>query len=185
MVAQQEQLGDLKLYRVPERVTVAAQSSKQIALMAKDKVMFERLYVFDLMNGQARIALDMVNSAKKGLGLPLPSGAFNASHEVAGEWLFGGGDTLRDIAVDEEFRVTPGVSTLVQGKLTNREWQRDRELWTFKVSNAHDTAVPIEVLMPGRPAKEMEGVALRNGRWSWRMTVPAHETLDLTYTVKY
>jgi hypothetical protein len=185
MVAQQEQLGDLKLYRVPERVTVAAQSSKQIALMAKDKVPFERRYVFDLMNGQARIALDMVNSVKKGLGLPLPSGAFNASQEVQGEWLFGGGDTMRDIAVGEEFRVSPGMSTLVQGKLINREWQRDRELWTFKVSNAHDEAVPIEVQMPGRPEKEMEGVAMRNGRWSWRLSVPAHETLDLSYTVKY
>jgi hypothetical protein len=188
MVAQQEQLGDLKLYRVPERVTVAAQSSKQIALMAKDKVPFERFYVFDTnfgINGGAQIALDMINIVKKGLGLPLPSGMVNTSHEVNGEWLFGGGSSMRDIAVGEEFRITPGTSTLVQARLTNREWRDNRETWTLKISNAHDTPVPVEILMPGRPEKDMEGVAQRNGRWSWRLSVPARETLDLTYVVKY
>ena len=30
---QQEQLGDLKLYRVPERTTVASRQSKQVRLM--------------------------------------------------------------------------------------------------------------------------------------------------------
>ncbi|HMT44298.1 MAG TPA: hypothetical protein PKA59_07065 [Chakrabartia sp.] len=187
MVAQQEQLGDLKLYRVPERVTVAAQSSKQIALMAKDKVSFERLYTFDLNwgLGPARIALDMVNTPKKGLGLPLPSGMVNASHEVEGEWLFGGESAMRDIAVGEEFRIMPGSSPLVRGQLVNRAWSNGRETLTLKISNAHDEPVPVELLMPGRPEKEMEGVALRNGRWSWRMSVPAHETLDLGYVVQY
>ena len=33
MIAQQEELGDLKLYRIPEPVTVAAHAQKQVALL--------------------------------------------------------------------------------------------------------------------------------------------------------
>ena len=38
MQAQQEDLGDLKLYRIPEPVTVAARSQKQVALLQRDDV---------------------------------------------------------------------------------------------------------------------------------------------------
>ena len=36
-IAKLEDLGDLKLYRVPIRVTVAANAQKQVALLVKDE----------------------------------------------------------------------------------------------------------------------------------------------------
>ena len=42
MIATQENFGDLKLYRIPERVTVAAQASKQVAMINQKQVTFDR-----------------------------------------------------------------------------------------------------------------------------------------------
>ena len=44
MMAQQEALGDLKLYRIPEPVTVAAHSQKQVALLAAAAVQVRTVY---------------------------------------------------------------------------------------------------------------------------------------------
>ena len=44
MQAQQEELGDLKLYRIPEPVTVAARSQKQVALLRRAGVQVRTLY---------------------------------------------------------------------------------------------------------------------------------------------
>src|SRR3546814_15350193 len=44
VVASQEDLGDLKLYRVPIPVTVAANGQKQVALLVKDRVPFRTIY---------------------------------------------------------------------------------------------------------------------------------------------
>ena len=44
MQAQQEELGDLKLYRIPEPVTVAARSQKQVALLQRPGVQVRTLY---------------------------------------------------------------------------------------------------------------------------------------------
>ena len=44
MLAEEEALGDLKLYRVPEPVTVSAKSLKQIAFLDQDEVEGRLLY---------------------------------------------------------------------------------------------------------------------------------------------
>ncbi|MEP2494708.1 MAG: hypothetical protein ABJH21_09670 [Parasphingorhabdus sp.] len=45
VVAEQEDLGDLKLYRVPERVMVNAKGQKQVAMIVQPDVSYERIYV--------------------------------------------------------------------------------------------------------------------------------------------
>ena len=42
--ARQEELGDLKLYRIPEPVTVASMSQKQVAFLEKSAVPFEKIH---------------------------------------------------------------------------------------------------------------------------------------------
>jgi hypothetical protein len=44
----QEQLGDLKLYRVPEPTTVASRQSKQVRLLDRTSIPFTRLYKAEL-----------------------------------------------------------------------------------------------------------------------------------------
>jgi len=44
---QQEQLGDLKLYRIPDRTTVAARQSKQVRLMDRERIPVSTVYAFE------------------------------------------------------------------------------------------------------------------------------------------
>ena len=80
MAAQQEALGDLKLYRIPEPVTVAANAQKQIALLHQPQVDVRLVYRSRLNAGQlsspapAERLLITRNRNTEGLGLPLPGG---------------------------------------------------------------------------------------------------------------
>ena len=74
MVVNQEELGDLKLYRVPEPVTVAANAQKQVALLDKERVPVSLVYRADIWGeGETtvRLTLRAKNRAADGLGLPL------------------------------------------------------------------------------------------------------------------
>ena len=86
-----EQLGDLKLYRVPQRTTVAAMQMKQTRLVEQRGVPFERIHTasISLVNygsGEERpgvaILLRTKNDKLNNLGLPLPSGAFVIQQET-------------------------------------------------------------------------------------------------------
>jgi hypothetical protein len=74
-------LGDLKLYRVPERVDVNAKGQKQVAMIVQPKAGFRRVYKGQsVYNGWHQPLLNLSpalvgeNKKDKGLGLPLPSG---------------------------------------------------------------------------------------------------------------
>src|SRR3984957_18918869 len=77
---EQEQLGDLKLYRVPDRTTVASRQSKQVRLLDRSSIPITRVYGADLeadenvVSAPAHLLLRTMNDAAHHLGLPLPSG---------------------------------------------------------------------------------------------------------------
>ena len=84
-IARQENLGDLKLYRVPFRSTVAAKAQKQVALLVRDDVPVQPVYVAGVSPADIRsestpmqIELRMRNRPQDGLGLPLPSGGITS-----------------------------------------------------------------------------------------------------------
>ena len=93
MVAQQavqEELGDLKLYRIPEPVTVAARSQKQVALLQQPRVQVRTVYRQRFYpNGQSQQAqasrfFITRNRREDGLGLPLPAGRLMLFDEKSG-----------------------------------------------------------------------------------------------------
>ncbi len=107
-----ENLGDLKLYRVPDRTTIASRQSKQIRLLDKDAVpvtkVYEANYVPTSQIGfqPMTVLLRTRNDKQNNLALPLPSGRV-AAFEVVGtgasaQRLLAGETSLRDIAVNEE-----------------------------------------------------------------------------------
>ena len=77
---QLEQLGDLKLYRVPDRTTVASRQSKQVRLLDRLGIPVARVYGADLRADiddapeQADLAAADPEQQANHLGLPLPSG---------------------------------------------------------------------------------------------------------------
>src|SRR3984885_3886720 len=110
---QQEQLGDLKLYRVPERTTLASRQSKQVRLMDQSGIPVTTIYGLDLGDDvdsttPAHRWLRTKNTAANHLGLPLPSGSVAAFAPYQGERLLQHESALRDIAVDEEVELDLG-----------------------------------------------------------------------------
>ncbi|MEH3158846.1 MAG: hypothetical protein PGN08_07845 [Sphingomonas taxi] len=114
-----EDLGDLKLYRMPEPVTVAARAQKQVALLARTGVPFERryrraVYPFQPMQpSPAAVVLVVRNRKDAGLGLPLPSGSTAVYARREGEPLLLGQGSLGDRAEGETIRIAAGSSTQV------------------------------------------------------------------------
>jgi len=120
---QQEQLGDLKLYRVPERTTLASRQSKQVRLLDRSGIPVNTVYGAevnvaeeggDSASTPAYRLLRTQNTAANHLGLPLPSGSVAVFGTVGNQRLLEQESGLRDIAVEEELEIDMGVSPDVQ-----------------------------------------------------------------------
>ncbi len=124
----QEELGDLKLYRVPDRVSVLSRQAKQVRMFDRADVPIDRIYEINLVSGYTSnfaavpMLLRTQNDEESNLGLPLPQGRVQL-FEVVGEGasarrLLAGQTTLRDIAVDEETEFEFAGAPDVQARLT-------------------------------------------------------------------
>jgi hypothetical protein len=115
-----EDLGDLKLYRVPTPTTVAASGQKQVALLVQNAVPVERRYRRPVYPGQhmvgapTAIVLMAKNDKPGGLGVPLPAGstAIYAERAGGGRLLLGLG-AITDRTTGETVRLAAGISTQV------------------------------------------------------------------------
>lgn len=114
-----EDLGDLKLYRVPMPTTVAARGQKQVALLVQTAVQVERRYRRAVDPGQrfdgspTSIVLMLKNDRQGGLGVPLPAGSTALYAEREGGRLLLGLGALGDRTVGETVRLAAGVSSQV------------------------------------------------------------------------
>jgi hypothetical protein len=179
-----EDLGDLKLYRVPERVTVAPRAQKQVALLARAGVPFDRRYRLPVYPGQPLaaapmpIVLEMRNVKERGLGLALPTGTTTLYAERQGTALLVGQGTLPDQAEGETVRVTAGVSTQVHVD------QRSTERGTSVLTIANANAFPITAVLPiGGAGQKIsgDGLVAVDGVATWTVTVPPGGSSMLTY----
>jgi hypothetical protein len=114
-----EDLGDLKLYRVPMPTTVAARGQKQVALIVQKAVRVERRYRRAVYPGQqlagvpTSIVLVLKNDVRHGLGVPLPAGSTALYAEQADGRLLLGLGTIGDRTIGETVRLAAGVSSRV------------------------------------------------------------------------
>ncbi len=189
MKAEQEDLGDLKLYRVPERVTVAAQSQKQVAMIDQPAAEFARLYSViaaqesggwqpmpSLLRGK--------NSKEKGLGLPLPAGALALFETVGERDLLASEDDMADKAVDEEVEIALGESPDVQWKQVATKRTKTRTDYLVTISNARSVPLKAEILVPYDLADRPPGTQRGRGGWKLPIDVPANDQATLRYAVK-
>ncbi len=153
-----EQLGDLKLYRVPQRTTIAANQMKQTRLVEQRGVPFERIHTASVSpanygSGEERpgvlILLRTKNDKQSNLGLPLPSGAFVIQQVQLGRSMRISEPTLRDTAEDEKIELGAGISpdvTVIRRTLKregNRHWVE------VEITNASPQAITFELKVPG------------------------------------
>ncbi|WP_126014196.1 hypothetical protein [Sphingomonas sp. ABOLH] len=179
-----ENLGDVKLYRVPGRATVATKGQKQVALLRQDGVAYSRVYrrrvavAQPIEAGAVDIVLRVRNEKADGLGIPLPAGttALYAAHGDTS--LLVGTGTMTDRAEGETLLIGAGTSRQVLVTQTPLPNQSAR----LTVTNTR--AVPVDVELPiGYPGGKVEAAGLEriDGIMTWRVTVAPGDTATLDY----
>jgi len=115
-LVQEEQLGDLKLYRVPDRASVSSHQVKQVRLLDREGVPVQLVYTAELFADRPVEALPLRrtlrtrNDAAHHLGLALPSGEVLSFEAYGDAPLLLSESPLRDTAVDEEVEIDTGSS---------------------------------------------------------------------------
>jgi hypothetical protein len=188
--AEQIDLGDLKLYRIPEPVTVAAKSQKQVMLLRHERVPVGLVYRFrtHVMHGDhgAVPTLTTRNRREERLGVPLPAGGVVLFEEQEGRRVLVGEGFLDDRAVGEDVEIEAGASTDVRVNIKRIEERTDIVTDRITVTNAKPYPVRFEARIDeDRSNLETEArLAERDGSPLWAVTVPANGTRTLTYRIR-
>jgi hypothetical protein len=196
VVAEQEDLGDLKLYRVPEPVTVNAKGQKQVAMIVKPGASFDRYYHEELddyyeydrgpgVSQPLDILMRSENRKEKGLGLPMPSGpvlVYEPSNY--GPLLTESRASLKDRAVGDEVELYIGRATDVRYTVTALSQSSKRRKYRVIVTNARNEAVNVELEIPYQLVGKPKGITKVDGVPTWKATVPANGEAGFDYEIK-
>ncbi len=193
--AVQEDLGDLKLYRIPEPVTVAAHSQKQVAFLEQPDVQISIVYRHHVdpdgtvEADPARRFLITRNRREEGLGLPLPAGGVQLFTERQGRPILMGEGSLRDRAIGEDVEIDVGEAPGVLAVIEDDDAAGTEDSYLLTVTN--DQAVPVRYEMEFTPDEGDEvrprGTRLgrRNGHPLWAVTIPANGSATLRYRLRH
>jgi hypothetical protein len=196
--ASQEDLGDLKLYRIPEPVTVAAHSQKQVALLTRPGVRValvyrQGVYPNNISRAEALqapqpaiLVMTARNRPADGLGLPLPAGNLALFGQRAGRPMLLGEGAMSDRAVGEDFEIeldeAPGIEGQVVLTGEDRRWRR------YRVTVTNDRSMPIayEAIFYDDPEtmRFARRLGRRHGHPLWAVTIPANGSVTLDYRVE-
>ncbi|MDM7957702.1 hypothetical protein [Blastomonas sp.] len=190
--AELEALGDLKLYRVPFRSTVAAKGQKQVKLLGKQNVPARLVYRGSADGsgeepGPLQIEVRMDNKTATGLGLPLPSGRIAVFDGAGDNGLLIGQGRMRDYAVGQEVKFTIGQSNAVQlaSMRTQGTSKSGWDGYRLELTNANPGPVTAEIDLAGLAdvdLRKASGRTIRkDGKHVWLVTIPANERVKLTY----
>ncbi|MEQ1542463.1 MAG: hypothetical protein ABL926_09435 [Novosphingobium sp.] len=194
-----EQLGDLKLYRVPQRTTIAAMQMKQTRLIEQQAVPVERIYTFTtpVMGwgyGERKVPATALlrtrNDKAHQLGLPLPAGSFVVQQDQLGRTMLVGRPDLKDTAEDEkvELLLGPAPDVTVARRTAERQVQGSKTATReeVEISNAGSGPITFELRMQRWGTQRITATNARrtddNGIPVLTVTVPANDTLTMTFS---
>lgn len=190
-MAHQEELGDLKLYRIPEPVTVAAKSQKQVALLRRESVPVALIYRQRIWREGEAGAVPVVtarNRAADRLGLALPAGGVAFFQQAGGRRILVGRGHVGDHAVGEDVEIEIGESTDVRTRVIRETGSaKAGGHYVLTVTNAKNRPVRFEgEIEPAgsRIISEGKPLAIRDGRPLWRIDVPANGKAELRYRLE-
>jgi hypothetical protein len=183
----QEQLGDLKLYRIPETTTVASRQSKQVRLLDRSDIPIATVYAAELSTFNpvgphpASWLLRTKNNDANHLGLPLPSGRIAVFLRRGTERLLAHESDVRDLAIDEDVEIAMGDAPDVQVTATQAT-----DAYRVDIANARSEAVRFELTLHFdddhvRVRHADRPMGTKNGRPIFRFSIPANSTVTLRY----
>lgn len=187
VTAVSESLADLKLYRIPVPVTVAAHSQKQVAFLAGKRVSGALVYRAKVSSGEPddpELLFRFRNTKKAGLGDPLPAGKVVLYQTGAyGRQLVGESD-LADKTTDEEVELVFGEAQTVTLE-SDDEAVKGGERYDVTVRNANPFAVRFEMEFTGLDRRTVEGMpgklVVKPGKRVWSTVLPANGQRKLSY----
>ena len=195
VTVQQEGLGDLKLYRVPVPVTVAANAQKQVALAQKNAVKMEALYRAEVWEDSADTVRQMLrtrNRKEEGLGLPLPGGPVTVFEPQGDALLLSGEGGLADRAVGEDVEILLANATQVTLEAQTINATERAQTVRLTARNARSVPVQFEARIASGTGTKINGakiaraggkVTRKDGRTIWAVTIPANGTALWDYTL--
>jgi len=204
-LAEQSNLGDYKLYTLPEPVTLNARQTKQVAFLDQKGVAFQRLYVvalnvWDSLDEEnafraPEVTLRLENKTANGLGKPLPSGALSAMETVDGRPTFAGEQAVRDVAIGEPVDLVIGqaMDVLARPRLVEeRKLAKGRVRRTYEVDLSNAKTIPVTVELRQNPnlptfkvVAEPRKHDIRQGQVAWRVPLGAGQTSTFRYAIEY
>ena len=191
-------VGDVYIYPLPERVTVANNQTKQVGLIDVSNVPASKRYLYESYGPgteaepqAAEVAVLFSNSRASGVGTQLPAGIARVYvNDASGEPRFIGEDRVPHTPAGSDIVITTGQAfdVTVQPRLVsssavpsqNRWRTRTRYLMEYTVRNARSEAVTVEVRQHGLGRdtvlsdQTLEGRLLDANTVLWSVPVPAN-----------
>ncbi len=157
-----EALGDLYIYTLPERTTIAQNQTKQVSFLDATGVAAHKVYQLNLRGFtsleqpvSADVVVDFANTQAGGLGAGLPAGVIRIyQRDADGDAKFVGENQLGHTPQGSELAVRIGdaFDVTVQPTLVATEAagkRRTRYTMSYKVHNARGTPVTVELRQAG------------------------------------
>ena len=200
-VARQGELGDYKIYTLPEPTTVAARQTKQVRFLEREGVAYERVYRANVLSADdesraSEIILKLKNEEAAGLGVALPGGSVAVMQpDGTGGVLLAGQDRFVDKGVGLPVRLAFGESSdvrvqtrLVKSTSTTRgAVTTDRSEIETTVTNARSEPVTVELVADAAMSRgfRIRSQSVRSriddtGYPVWTLSVPANGAATLT-----
>jgi hypothetical protein len=200
VVAVEEALGDLKLYRVPESVTVSAKSLKQVVFLDQDKVEGRLLYRTSCSPWDKRdepigaaMLLTTVNDKEHGLGMAMPMGGFTVFEPSAfGEQLVAE-ERVRDYAEGQDIELVLGTSSQVFARCERAgglDPYQDPPHWTpmhLVLTNANRNPAKVRIVLGQSGDWQLRGVSgtrVKDGQIIVEVTVPGNSERDIEWELR-
>jgi hypothetical protein len=198
------QLGDYKLYRLPEPTDFASHQSKQVQFLQQTKVPFERIYTYAVdrygatsEDVAATAMLRLHNDTADGLGKPLPNGTVSVTESAPGGIpVLAGQDNIHNTPSGLPVEIATGRALDVRVVLRQTSSQSQgsgrntRTRKSYEITIENDKRIPIQfelgqpVLDGARILDEDQPHAVKPNGMIWSFAMAPHERKVMHYTVE-
>jgi hypothetical protein len=204
----EESLFEYHLYTLQRPTDVLQNEQKQVTLLEAKGVGLDKRLIFfgqqywyrseqgELQSNQkVGVYLDVVNSEKNGLGMPLPKGTVRVyKADKSGAKQFVGEDRIDHTPKDEKFRVKMGEAFDVVGDRKQTEWSAisdcvHESAWEIELRNHKDKPQVVEIVEPIGGDWTVINESMKHEKrdastFVFKPTVPANGKTKVTYRVR-